>query len=179
MARMPRRGQAWTCSRAWATATTWPRPGASAAPHRGAVRGCPPCMPCAKALLAQGQAARKPSWASTPQGEVFWTRTGSSALGRLPVTVTTADGSAMAAPGFVTDAMPTEPYTYLYACGPQPMLRAVDGAASPDLLASLAWRSGWAAASAPAWAAPSETRRRSTRRVCREGPVLDRGEVLW
>lgn len=28
--------------------------------------------------------------------------------------------------GFVTDAMPQTGYTYLYTCGPAPMLRAID-----------------------------------------------------
>ncbi len=43
------------------------------------------------------------------------------------VTVTTADG-AMAAPDFVIDAM-DRPYSYFYACGPLPMLRAIEQAA--------------------------------------------------
>ena len=92
----------------------------------------------------------------------------------MPVTVTTADGS-YGVPGFVTDAMPKEGYTYLYTCGPEPMLRAVDGAALTS--GQFGFESGWAAA-APAWAAPGETKY-GHKRICREGPVLEREEILW
>ena len=53
-----------------------------------------------------------------------------AALG-AEVHIATEDGSA-GTKGFVTQVMPELAYTYLYACGPLPMLRAVDGAAKTD-----------------------------------------------
>jgi NAD(P)H-flavin reductase len=50
-----------------------------------------------------------------------------AALG-AKVYIATEDGTA-GEKGFVTQVMPRLSYTYLYACGPLPMLRAVDGAA--------------------------------------------------
>ena len=44
--------------------------------------------------------------------------------------------------------------------------------------ASSALRSGWAAASAPAWAAPARPNH-GNKRICKDGPVLEREEILW
>ena len=138
----------------------------------GGGAGVPPLYALAKALLAQGK---------QPQAILgFNTRTEKfleedfQALG-VPVTVTTADGS-YGVPGFVTDAMPKEGYTYLYTCGPEPMLRAVDGAAVTSGQFSFEERMGCGFGAC--MGCTCETKY-GHKRICREGPVLEREEILW
>ena len=89
-------------------------------------------------------------------------------------TVTTADGSH-GIRGFVTDAMPEE-YSYFYACGPEPMMRAVDRRAKTDGEFSLEERMGCGFGACMGCSCRT---RDGMKRICREGPVLRRGEILW
>ena len=89
-------------------------------------------------------------------------------------TVTTADGSH-GVRGFVTDAMPEE-YSYFYACGPEPMMRAVDRIAKTDGEFSLEERMGCGFGACMGCSCRT---RDGMKRICREGPVLRRGEILW
>ena len=89
-------------------------------------------------------------------------------------TVTTADGSH-GVRGFVTDAMPEE-YSYFYACGPEPMMRAVDRRAKTDGEFSLEERMGCGFGACMGCSCRT---RDGMKRICREGPVLRRGEILW
>ena len=88
--------------------------------------------------------------------------------------VTTADGSH-GVRGFVTDAMPEE-YSYFYACGPEPMMRAVDRRAKTDGEFSLEERMGCGFGACMGCSCRT---RDGMKRICREGPVLRRGEILW
>ena len=90
------------------------------------------------------------------------------------VTVTTADGS-YGRKGFVTDALPAE-YSYFYACGPEPMLRAVDRASATEGEFSLEERMGCGFGACMGCSCRT---REGTKRICREGPVLRKGEILW
>ena len=87
------------------------------------------------------------------------------ALG-IPVTVVTEDGT-MGARGFVTEALP-EGGTYVYACGPMPMLQALCSATPLDGQLSLEARMG----------CTCETTHGS-RRVCKDGPVFTKEEIVW
>ena len=89
-------------------------------------------------------------------------------------TVTTADGSH-GTRGFVTDAMPEE-YSYFYACGPEPMMRAVDRRAKTEGEFSLEERMGCGFGACMGCSCRT---RDGIKRICREGPVLRRGEILW
>ena len=89
-------------------------------------------------------------------------------------TVTTADGSH-GIRGFVTDAMPEE-YSYFYACGPEPMMRAVDRRAKTEGEFSLEERMGCGFGACMGCSCRT---RDGMKRICREGPVLRRGEILW
>ena len=87
--------------------------------------GIPPLYRLAKDLLAEG---KRPTaiLGFNRKEDMFYTEE-FDALG-ADVVVTTADGSA-GIPGFVTDGLAAAgEYTYAYACGPTPMLRALDGA---------------------------------------------------
>ena len=89
------------------------------------------------------------------------------------VRVTTADGS-MGTRGFVTDAMDGD-FTYVYACGPEPMLRAVYDRCS-DGQFSFEERMGCGFGAC--MGCTCETKY-GYKRICRDGPVLERGEIVW
>ena len=117
----------------------------------GGGAGVPPMYLLAKALLARGVRPTVVLGFNTAS-EVFY-KTEFESLG-VPTVVATADGSA-GVPGFVTDALRRAcAYDYTFACGPEPMLQAVCAMSGCGGQFSLR-ASGWAAASAPAWAAPA------------------------
>ena len=95
------------------------------------------------------------------------------ALG-IPVTVVTEDGTR-GARGFVTDALP-EDGTYVYACGPMPMLQALCSATPLDGQLSLEARMGCGFGAC--MGCTCETTHGS-KRVCKDGPVFTKEEILW
>lgn len=132
--------------------------------------GVPPMYALCKALLAQG---RKPTvvLGFNTASEVFYADAFRT-LG-VPVTVTTVDGS-LGTRGFVTDAMDLD-YTYFYTCGPLPMLRAIDTAAKTSGQFSMEERMGCGFGAC--MGCTIETKN-GPRRVCKDGPVFYREEVL-
>ena len=90
------------------------------------------------------------------------------------VAVTTADGS-YGAKGFVTDALP-EDYSYFYTCGPEPMLRAVYRATKTSGQFSFEERMGCGFGACMGCSCRTIT---GYKRICREGPVLEKEEILW
>ena len=88
--------------------------------------------------------------------------------------VATADGS-LGLKGFVTDCLP-EKYSYFYACGPLPMLRAVYRLSRSEGEFSLEERMGCGFG---ACMGCSFQTRNGFKRICREGPVLEKGEIPW
>ncbi len=91
------------------------------------------------------------------------------------VLVTTADGS-YGLRGFVTDAMPGVPYTYFYTCGPEPMLKAVFAASVTGGQFSFEERMGCGFGACMGCSCKTVT---GYKRICREGPVLEKEEILW
>lgn len=91
------------------------------------------------------------------------------------VLVTTEDGS-MGIRGRVTDALGGLTYSYFYACGPEAMLRALDRQLSGRGEYSMEERMGCGFG-----ACMGCTHRTASgyRRLCVEGPVLPREEVVW
>ncbi len=90
------------------------------------------------------------------------------------VTVTTADGS-YGAKGFVTDALPAA-YSYFYACGPKPMLKAVCAKTVTDGQLSLEERMGCGFGACMGCSIQTKN---GPKRVCKEGPVFAKEELLW
>ena len=90
------------------------------------------------------------------------------------VTVTTADGS-YGTKGFVTDALP-ESYSYFYTCGPEPMLKAVYGKTKTSGQFSFEERMGCGFGACMGCSCKTIT---GYKRICREGPVLEKEEILW
>ena len=89
--------------------------------------------------------------------------------------ITTADGSA-GIKGFVTDAMKNLDYSYFYTCGPEPMLKAVYRASKTDGQFSFEKRMGCGFGACMGCSCRTIT---GYKRICKEGPVLKKGEILW
>ena len=88
------------------------------------------------------------------------------------VTVTTADGSA-GMKGFVTDALP-EKYSFFYTCGPEPMLKAVYRKTVTSGQFSFEERMGCGFGACMGCSCKTLT---GYKRICREGPVLEKEEI--
>ncbi len=97
-----------------------------------------------------------------------------AALG-AEVRITTVDGS-VGTKGFVTDAFPAE-HDYFYTCGPLPMLRAVYDRSATSGQFSFEERMG-SPALVLVWAAPATTKY-GNKRICKDGPVLVKEEIVW
>lgn len=138
----------------------------------GGGAGVPPLYALAKALVAQGKRPQVILGFNT-RAEAFLEEE-FQALGAA-VTVATADGS-YGVRGFVTDAMPRDGYSYIYTCGPEPMLRAVYGKAVTSGQFSFEERMGCGFGAC--MGCTCETKY-GHKRICREGPVLEREEILW
>ena len=133
--------------------------------------GVPPLYLLAKMLRAEGKNVTAVLGFNTAE-EVFG-REDFESLG-CAVTVTTADGS-LGVKGFVTDALP-EKYSYFYTCGPEPMLRAVYRAARTSGQFSFEERMGCGFGACMGCSCKTIT---GYKRICREGPVLEKEEILW
>ena len=96
------------------------------------------------------------------------------ALG-VPVTVTTVDGS-YGTRGFVTDAMANMDYSYFYTCGPEPMLKAVYRTSKTEGQFSFEERMGCGFGACMGCSCKTVT---GYKRICKEGPVLRKEEILW
>lgn len=136
--------------------------------------GVPPLYNLARRLLAKG----------LPVGVVLGFNTASEvfyeeefrALG-CTVTVATADGTA-GIRGFVTTAIAESAieFDYFYACGPLPMLRALCDEVSQDGQLSFEERMGCGFGGCMGCTCKTKY---GNKRICREGPVLTREEIIW
>ena len=133
--------------------------------------GVPPLYLLAKRLIAQNKKVSVVLGFNT-KDEVFC-EDEFRALG-ADVTVATADGSC-GVKGFVTDAMP-ENYSFFYTCGPEPMLKAVYSASKTDGQFSFEERMGCGFGACMGCSCKTVT---GYKRICKEGPVLDKEEILW
>ena len=95
------------------------------------------------------------------------------ALGLYP-SVTTEDGS-FGIRGRVTEAMDL-PHSYVYACGPTAMLRAVAERSDKGAQLSFDVRMGCGFGACMGCTIRTAT---GPRRVCRDGPVFRKEEILW
>jgi len=134
--------------------------------------GVPPMYKLAKQLLAEGKQVRVVLGFNT-KDEVFY-EDEFKALG-ADVTVTTVDGS-YGLKGFVTDALKGIEYTYFYTCGPEPMLKAVYKATSTSGQMSFEKRMGCGFGACMGCSCKTIT---GYKRICKEGPVMRKEEILW
>ncbi len=133
--------------------------------------GVPPMYNLAKKLTSQGKEVSVILGFNT-QSEIFYEEE-FKALG-CNVTVTTVDGS-YGKKGFVTDALP-ENYTYFYTCGPEPMLKAVYRSTNTSGQMSFEERMGCGFGACMGCSCKTLT---GYKRICKDGPVMKKEEILW
>jgi len=92
----------------------------------------------------------------------------------VTVDITTVDGS-MGTKGFVTACMDV-PHDYLYACGPEPMLKAA--AFHSDVPGQLSFEERMACGFGACMGCSCKTKY-GNKRICKDGPVLVKEEVIW
>ena len=134
--------------------------------------GVPPMYNLGKTLLAQGKSVSVILGFNT-KDEVFYEKE-FQALG-CQVTVTTVDGS-YGVKGFVTDALKNMDYSYFYTCGPEPMLKAVYKASATSGQMSFEERMGCGFGACMGCSCKTIT---GYKRICKEGPVMKKEEILW
>ena len=134
--------------------------------------GVPPLYMLAKELIADGKKVTVVLGFNN-KDEVFYEEE-FKALG-ADVYVTTVDGS-YGIKGFVTDAITDMDYTYFYTCGPEPMLKAVSRATKTDGQLSFEERMGCGFGACMGCSCKTLT---GNKRICKEGPVMKKGEILW
>ena len=134
--------------------------------------GVPPMYLLARRLIAMGKKVRVILGFNT-SSEVFYEEQ-FKALG-AQVTVTTVDGS-YGLKGFVTDALKDMDYTYFYTCGPEPMLKAVYKASVTSGQMSFEKRMGCGFGACMGCSCKTVT---GNKRICKEGPVLTKEDIIW
>lgn len=134
--------------------------------------GIPPMYALAKKLISEN---KQPSviMGFNTANEIFYSSEFKN-LG-MPVYISTVNGE-VGTKGFVTDIMKNLSYTYYYACGPLPMLRAVyDISPVPGQL-SFEERMGCGFGACMGCSCKTKY---GNKRICKDGPVLTSEEVIW
>lgn len=134
--------------------------------------GVPPLYKLCKELTAQGKRPTVVLGFNTAR-EAFY----ESEFIKLgaDTRVTTVDGT-LGLKGFVTDAMNGLDYTYFYACGPKAMFAALEKVVVTDGEYSLEERMACGFGACLGCSVPM---RGGMKRVCKDGPVFKRSEILW
>lgn len=91
------------------------------------------------------------------------------------VLITTVDGS-YGIKGFVTDALEGLFCSYFYACGPEPMLKALSKATVINGELSFEERMGCGFGACMGCSCKTLT---GNKRICKEGPVMKKEEIIW
>ena len=133
--------------------------------------GVPPMYLLAKKLLEDNQRPTVILGFNT-KDEVFF-EDEFKALG-IDVIVATVDGSH-GIKGFVTDAFPDE-YDYFYTCGPMPMFKAVNEKAVTSGQFSFEERMGCGFGACMGCSCKTKY---GSKRICKDGPVLVKEEIIW
>lgn len=134
--------------------------------------GVPPMYLLARELLKQGKKVSVILGFNT-KSEIFYEQEFKN-LG-CDVTVTTVDGS-YGVKGFVTTALEAMQYSYFYTCGPEPMLKAVYKASATSGQMSFEKRMGCGFGACMGCSCKTIT---GYKRICKEGPVMKKEEILW
>ena len=134
--------------------------------------GVPPMYNLAKKLIAKGKKVSVILGFNT-KSEIFYEEEFKK-LG-CDVTVTTVDGS-YGTKGFVTTALEDMDYTYFYTCGPEPMLKAVHKASKTSGQMSFEERMGCGFGACMGCSCKTLS---GYKRICKEGPVMRKEEILW
>ena len=136
--------------------------------------GVPPLYRLTRDLIARGKEVTVVLGFNT-ESEIFYAEE-FEALG-AKVVIATADGS-VGVKGFVTDAIRESgvEYDYFYSCGPLPMLKALCSATTTSGEVSLEERMGCGFGICMGCSIQTT---KGAKRVCKEGPVFKKEEVIW
>ncbi len=134
--------------------------------------GVPPMYMLCKRLIAEGKRVTV-ILGFNSEKEVFGVDEFKTA--GAEVYVTTADGS-VGAKGFVTDVLKNLDYTYFYTCGPMPMFKAIENIAETSGQYSFEERMGCGFGACMGCTCKTKY---GNKRICKDGPVLEREEIVW
>ena len=134
--------------------------------------GVPPMYMLCKKIIAEGKKSTV-ILGFNSDDEVFmvdeFRKTGAEVL------VATADGS-VGTKGFVTDILKNLDYTYFYTCGPMPMFKAIESIAKTSGQYSFEERMGCGFGACMGCTCKTKY---GNKRICKDGPVLEREEIVW
>lgn len=133
--------------------------------------GVPPLYKLAKKLISESKNVSV-ILGFNKSDEIFYENEFKS-LG-AEVKVTTVDGS-YGVQGFVTNALPEE-YSYVYTCGPEPMLKAVYNSIKTSGQFSFEERMGCGFGACMGCSCKTKY---GNKRICKDGPVLTKEEIIW
>lgn len=136
--------------------------------------GVPPLYRLAKELIARGRKVSVVLGFNTSK-EIFYADEFRS-LG-ADVYISTADGS-VGSKGFVTDAIRENgiDFDFFYSCGPLPMLKALCDCTTVSGELSFEERMGCGFGACMGCSCKTLT---GNKRICKEGPVMKREEIIW
>ena len=135
--------------------------------------GVPPLYNLCKTLIKEGKTPIVIIGFNT-KDEIFYEQE-FLALG-VKVLVATADGS-YGIKGFVTDAIKqVETYSHVYCCGPEPMLKAIYNATEVGGSYSFEERMGCGFGACMGCSCKTKY---GNKRICKDGPVLKKEEIIW
>lgn len=136
--------------------------------------GVPPLYRLTKDLVARGKEVTAVLGFNRAD-EIFYADEFAAAGAK--VIIATADGS-VGTKGFVTDAIRENgvEFDYFYACGPLPMLRALCDATAADGELSFEERMGCGFGACMGCSCKTHN---GNKRICKEGPVLRKDEIIW
>ena len=137
--------------------------------------GVPPLYNLAKKLIDKGRKVTVVLGFNTAS-EVFYEEEFRALSAE--VFVTTADGTH-GTKGFVTTAIAEKKpdFDYFYACGPLPMLRALSDATG-DIPGELSFEERMGCGFGGCMGCSCQTKN-GAKRICKEGPVLKKEEIIW
>lgn len=140
----------------------------------GGGAGVAPCLELARRLVQKGI---KPTviLGFRNTGEIFCEQQFRQL--DLQLIITTEDGSC-GVKGFVTDALKETECSYVFACGPEPMLRSIDEMLPADIPGQLSFEERMGCGFGACMGCSCKTKY-GNKRICKEGPVLKREEVIW
>lgn len=138
----------------------------------GGGMGATPLLYLARALVAEGKSVTAALGFKTAKESILISELEKAGA---RVLVCTEDGS-LGEKGLVTELMARTDYSYFYACGPEAMLRAVEKSAVSGGEMSLEARMGCGFGACMGCSIETIS---GAKRVCRDGPVFERGEVIW
>ena len=138
----------------------------------GGGAGVPPMYGLAKTLMAKGVKPKVILGFNTAE-EVFY-KDEFDKLG-ADLRIATTDGS-VGTEGFVTDVMKELEYTYFFTCGPMPMFKAIESIAKTSGQYSFEERMGCGFGACMGCSCKTKY---GNKRICKDGPVLEREEIIW